>query len=225
MEIKGIKEGILVTIDEQDWSKFRHDLIKHIQSNLEFFKGAHLFLDVGNLVVRAREMGSLRDLLSELGVILSGVLTLSMETQETIRLLGLTTDVRKPIVKTGTQLRPLDTVLSGDSAILIHRTMRSGFKVAYQGHVVVLGDVNPGAEIVASGSVVIWGRLRGTVHAGAQGDTKAVVCALELAPSLLRIATKIATTPKDTQKPQPEVASIKDNQIIAETWQHKQGDL
>jgi len=108
MEIKGIKEGILVTIDEQDWSKFRHDLIKHIQSNLEFFKGAHLFLDVGNLVVRAREMGSLRDLLSELGVILSGVLTLSMETQETIRLLGLTTDVRKPIVKTGTQLRPLE---------------------------------------------------------------------------------------------------------------------
>lgn len=220
MEIKGIKEGILVTIDEQDWSKFRHDLIKHIQSNLEFFKGAHLFLDVGNLVVRAREMRRLRDLLSELGVNLSGVLTLSMETQETIRLLGLTTDVRNPIVKTGAQLRPLDTVLSGDSAILIHRTMRSGFKVAYQGHVVVLGDVNPGAEIVASGSVVIWGRLRGTVHAGAEGDTKAVICALELAPSLLRIATKIATTPKDSQKPQPEVASIKDDQIIAEPWQH-----
>lgn len=103
---------------------------------------------------------------------------------------------------------------------MIQRTMRSGFKVAYQGHVVVLGDVNPGAEIFASGSIIVWGRLRGTAHAGAEGDETAVVCALELTPTQLRIASKAATTPQDQEQLQPEIASIKDNQIIAEPWQH-----
>jgi septum site-determining protein MinC len=82
-----------------------------------------------------------------------------------------------------------------------------------------LGDVNPGAEIVASGCVVVWGRLRGTVHAGAEGDETAVICALDLSPMQLRIASHVATAPQDNDKPQPEVASIKDDQIIAEPWQ------
>jgi septum site-determining protein MinC len=116
-------------------------------------------------------------------------------------------------------MKPLDTVLAGEPAVMIHRTMRSGFKVAYQGHVVVLGDVNPGAEIVASGSIVVWGRLRGTVHAGADGDEAAVICALDLSPMQLRIASKIATSPQDSETPQPEIASIKEDQIIAEPWQ------
>jgi septum site-determining protein MinC len=122
-------------------------------------------------------------------------------------------------LKADQKLKPLDTALSGEAAIFIRRTMRSGFKVAYQGHVIVLGDVNPGAEIIASGSVVVWGRLRGTVHAGAEGDLAAVVCALDLSPTQLRIASKITTTPQDHVDPKPEIASIVEDQIIAEPWQ------
>ncbi len=82
-----------------------------------------------------------------------------------------------------------------------------------------MGDVNPGAEIVAAGSVVIWGRLRGVVHAGAGGDEQAIVCALELSPTQLRIAGDIAISPIKPGKKQPEVARIENGLIIAEPWQ------
>ena len=97
--------------------------------------------------------------------------------------------------------------------------MRSGAKVTHEGSVVVLGDVNPGAEVVAGGSVIVWGRLRGVVHAGAGGDEKAVVCALELAPTQLRIAGEIAVSPKKQGKNQPEVARLKEGQLVAEPWE------
>ena len=71
--------------------------------------------------------------------------------------------------------------------------------------------------------MIVWGRLRGVVHAGAQGDEGALVCALELIPTQLRIAGEIAVSPKKTGKGQPEVASLKDGNLIAEPWQDLTG--
>ena len=225
MEVKGTKDGILVSLEPKEWSEARDELISHIDENRAFFEGARVILDVGDKILRAKELGELRDTLSNQGVLLSGMLSNSMVTQESAQLLGLITSLKKPETKTKDRMKPLDTMLQGESAVMIQRTMRSGFKVAYQGHVVVLGDVNPGAEIIASGSIVVWGRLRGTAHAGAEGDETAVVCALDLSPTQLRIASKAATTPQDQEQPHPEIASIKENQIIAEPWSHKQGAL
>ncbi|HEX7008861.1 MAG TPA: septum site-determining protein MinC, partial [Phycisphaeraceae bacterium] len=87
--------------------------------------------------------------------------------------------------------RPVARVAESEErgeAALVQRTLRSGQVVRHQGHLTVLGDVNPGAEVIAGGSVVVWGRVRGTVHAGALGDRSAQICALELAPTQLRIA-------------------------------------
>ena len=113
--------------------------------------------------------------------------------------------------------------LPADAAKWVKGPLRSGVKIQYDGDVVVMGDVNPGAEIVAGGSVIIWGRLRGVVHAGAQGNEKAVVCALELAPTQLRIAGGIAVSPKKQGKKQPEVAHLKDGQLVAVPWQDVTG--
>lgn len=220
MDIKGTKDGILVTLQSQDWQEAKRNVIEQIQAKQEFFLGACLVLDVGHLVLGANELEELRDILSEYSVDLTGVLSESIVTQQTAKLLGLKTKIAKLRAKSDKNLKPLDTVFAGEPAVLLHRTMRSGFKVAYQGHVIVLGDVNPGAEIIASGCVIVWGRLRGMVHAGADGDDSAVVCALDLSPMQLRIASKIATTPQDVENSQPEIASIKDDQIIAEPWHH-----
>jgi septum site-determining protein MinC len=72
--------------------------------------------------------------------------------------------------------------------------------------------------VIATGNVVVWGRLRGVVHAGAEGDEQAVICALDLAPLQLRIAGQIAITPQRKGKLQPEMAHIKDGQVVAEVW-------
>ncbi|HCU57921.1 MAG TPA: septum site-determining protein MinC [Anaerolineaceae bacterium] len=220
MEIKGTKDGILVNLENQDWLEAKGDLVGQIDARLDFFNGAQLILDVGNNVLRAKELGELRDFLSEKGVLLSGIISQSIVTKETAQMLGMTTKLTKLIEKPVKKMKPLDTVIAGEAAVMIHRTMRSGFKVAYQGHVVVLGDVNPGAEIIASGSIVVWGHLRGMVHAGAEGDEEAVVCALDLSPMQLRIGSHVAVSPPESGKPQPEIASVKENQIIAEPWQY-----
>jgi septum site-determining protein MinC len=86
--------------------------------------------------------------------------------------------------------------------------------------VVIFGDVNPGAEVIAGGNIIVWGRIRGVVHAGVDGDEKAVVCALDLAPTQLRIADKIAVSPKKQGKIQPETARLEGDRIVAESWQH-----
>ena len=100
-------------------------------------------------------------------------------------------------------------------ATLYHRgTLRGGQALHNLGNLVVIGDVNPGAELVASGDVVVFGALRGVAHAGAQGDRSARVIALELAPTQLRIATLIATSDPGTKARGPEHASIVDERIL-----------
>ena len=111
-------------------------------------------------------------------------------------------------------------VLPRDTA-LVRRTLRSGQRVISRCNVVVLGDVNPGAEIVADGHVVVLGVLRGVVHAGARGDCGATVTALSLLPTQIRIASHI-TRPPDGSKPpeacEPEVASLKDGEVVIEKY-------
>lgn len=216
MEIKGTKEGILVTINEPDWLKTKSSLIELIQEKREFFLGAQLLVGVGNIILTGKDIGELSRALETHGVVLSGVLSESLVTQEAARAIGLKTSTSKP--RMVNKIKPIDTFLAGQPAIMIRRTMRSGFKAAYQGHVVVLGDVNPGAEIIATGCIIVWGHLRGTAHAGAEGDEEAVVCALDLSPMQLRIASSVATSPSDQEEPKPEIARIKDGQIIAELW-------
>jgi septum site-determining protein MinC len=108
------------------------------------------------------------------------------------------------------------------NGLLLHETLRSGQAAYHEGHVIVVGDVNPGAEIISGGTVIVWGKLRGLVHAGAHGDYSAMICALELNPTQLRIADQIAISPgQQRRNPIPEQASIQDDQIVAEAWQTK----
>ena len=216
IQIKGLRDGLLVTLGEGGWSILHSSLILQIDEKPEFFKGAKLALDVGNQELHVSEMTDLRDELSDREIILWAVLSNSSTTENTAQMLGLATRLSKVRPDTPVQVKP---VSSEDSAMWVKRTVRSGVRLEYEGNVVVLGDVNPGAEVVAGGSVVVWGRLRGVVHAGATGDTDAVVCALDLSPTQLRIAAEIATTPERRSQPIPEMARLKDGHLIAEPWQ------
>ena len=86
--------------------------------------------------------------------------------------------------------------------------------------VVVVGDVNPGAEIIAEGNVIIWGRVRGLVHAGSKGNRKSIICGLDLSAAQLRIADEIAAAMKPQKPSRPEVVSLtKEGRLQAEPWQ------
>lgn len=84
-----------------------------------------------------------------------------------------------------------------DQTLLVRRTLRSGQRIFYDGHVVIVGDVNPGAMVTCSGDIVVMGRLRGVAHAGAGGNVGARVMAFRLQPTQLRIAHYISRAPDD----------------------------
>jgi septum site-determining protein MinC len=63
------------------------------------------------------------------------------------------------------------------------------------------------------------------VHAGAEGNEQAMVCALDLSPTQLRIAGLIALAPKRRGKPQPEIARLTNGQVVAELWDPKREKL
>lgn len=108
----------------------------------------------------------------------------------------------------------------GRATATLHRTLRSGAVVRFDGDLYVFGDVNPGAQIVATGNIVVLGALKGVAHAGAAGDESAFILAFDLRPTQLRIARKIAVPParKSNAPPPPEVASVSEGQITIEAY-------
>lgn len=219
IQFKGIREGLLVSIGSGAWPDVNAALLEEFEKQGDFLRGAKLILDVENHILDATTLGKLRDTLSDQGFSLWAVLSNSPLTEKTAQTLGLATRIHQANPKPENQ--PLDTEFTGEEAILVRRTLRSGYNLEYPGHITVIGDVNPGAEIIASGDIVVWGRLRGLAHAGAEGNENAVVCALFLSPIQLRIAGKIAIPPQGRQDAVPEIASIRDGKVIAESWVHR----
>ncbi len=219
VNLKGIKEGLLVTIGDGDWEEASRILLEKLREKAEFFRGARVVLQLGGRALGAADLGRLRDRLGDLQINLWTVLSESTVTANAAGVLGLETSLPKPKRSAAApELPPIDPMEDGSQAILVNRTLRSGKSVRFPGHVVILGDVNAGAEVIAGGNIVVWGRIRGTVQAGCEGDVHAIICALDLAPTQLRIANAIATSPKRRGKPEPEIAKIKDGQIVAERW-------
>lgn len=225
IQIKGIRDGLLVSLGEAGWPVVQRALLERIEAQPDFFKGARLSLDVGAQALKSMELIALRDQLSERGITLWAVVSTSPVTENTAQLLGLATRLFKPAPqreapspRAAPGAFPVAKGIDDETALWVNKTLRSGTRIEFAGHVVVFGDVNPGAEIIAGGSVIIWGRLRGFVHAGAQGNKDSVVCALDLSPTQLRVADEIAVAPKRSGRPQPEVVRLKDGHLQAEPW-------
>jgi septum site-determining protein MinC len=213
--IKGIRDGLLISLGGGEWEAARDALLQSIDNQGDFFTGARVALQLGDRSIGPGDLGAVRQALADRDVHLWAVLSESAATRQASADLGLALELAKASPE---DERGIDTELLGDEAVLVHRTLRSGNTIRHPGHVIVIGDVHPGAEIVAGGNVVVWGRLRGVVHAGAKGDAGAVVCALDLAPTQLRIAGQIAVSPDRHGAARPEAARIRDGQLVAEVW-------
>jgi septum site-determining protein MinC len=173
-------------------------------------------MDVGTQVLKVNDLVDLRDRLSERNIALWAVVSESPTTEQTSQLLGLATRISKPRPE---EQRQVAGSISDDTALFINKTLRSGTRVEFPGHIVIVGDVNPGAEIVAEGNVVVWGRVRGMIHAGAKGNRSAFICALDLSANQLRIADEVSAMLKPQKDPRPEIATINsEGRLQAELW-------
>jgi septum site-determining protein MinC len=86
-----------------------------------------------------------------------------------------------------------------DDTLLIQKTLRSGQSIKHSGSVVVLGDINPGAEIIAGGHVLVAGTVRGVIHAGASGNQKATITAFHINPIQISIGGVLFQGPDENR--------------------------
>jgi len=122
---------------------------------------------------------------------------------------GVVSDVRPPTA----------VMQARGETVIVARTVRSGGRIESTGSVVVLGDVNAGAEVIANDDIIVVGTLRGLAHAGAGGNDKAVVWAERIRSPQLRIGSAVAQAGEDGQTGDgPEVAHLKDGVILVRPW-------
>jgi septum site-determining protein MinC len=217
-KIKGLRDGLLITVQDGEWLALEPALLEQIRAQRAFFQGARIALDVGSQILLVNDLVALRDRLSEQGVSLWAVLSESPTTEKTAQLLGLATRISKPRPEETRQFAIDD--LGDETALFLSKTLRSGTRIEFPGHVVIFGDVNPGAEIIAEGNVLVWGRVRGMIHAGAKGNTSAYICALDLSPTQLRIASEVSAMLKPQREPRPEIARLNDDgKLQSIPWQ------
>ncbi len=229
INIKGIREGLLIIVDDGlPYDEMRDLLEAELAEKEAFLQGSQITLQVGSRPLRTSQLLQIQKLFIRHDLALRAILSDEATTRAAARdmgfatrLAGSHTDLDGNFIadEASATAVPHSNGDNQPSGLVLKETLRSGRRVFHEGDVVIIGDVNPGAELIAGGDVIVWGRLRGLVHAGALGNESAIICALDLSPTQLRIAGQIAIAPTEKEKnPKPETAVIRDGQIVAEQW-------
>jgi len=205
---KGVRDGIRIYIDSNfSKAQIMDALQRKIESGRRFFQGSQTNLTFIGKKLTPDEQQVIIDLISrEINV---GSITFEMTEMEN-------SDIRP--------IDPFDGIEEGMTRF-VRGTIRSGQLVSYKGNVVIIGDVNPGGEIVAEGNIIVMGTLRGMAHAGATGNNGAVVVAFSLLPTQLRIGSVIARPPEGevVKASYPEIAYVKDGNLVIEPYLPSKG--
>ncbi len=229
ISFKGTRDGLCITLGEGSW----RDLLDELAQQLDrpgaqsFFRGARVLLETGTRALGVVEIEELISLLAKHQMTLGSVVGENQSPgngqsngshQRPAN--GTIPPPESFVSPDGHELASQPDAADEPPALLLRRTVRSGQVITHPGTIIIIGDINPGAEVVAGGDVIVWGRLRGVVHAGASGNENALVGALSLTPTQLRIGGQIARAPDDrrTRAAPAEIARVRDGLIVVEPW-------
>jgi septum site-determining protein MinC len=223
--IKGTRNGLLLTLEpETPFSELLNALSDRLAEAPGFFRGASLAVDTSRRMLRVSERNQLENLLAhyQMSVMPLDQLGAPHRNGEAETFPSLPSDPGTLASITGTLSETMQVqrdLRETDDTLFLRRTIRSGQAIHHTSNIVIMGDVNPGAEVVAGGDIIVWGVLRGMVHAGYPDNANAYVCSLVLAPVQLRIAHLLSRPPEGAEvQPSPEVAAIRNGRIVVETW-------
>lgn len=204
--IKGLKYGLQLTFaKEATFDDVQANLLDKLESGNGFFiRGTTVFVPKGYFAEDQNE--KLRRMFHRHGMLFSTELK-----RPNLDPPSRDTNKTQKVKATPSTSAPVQNMM------VINRTVRGGQEVKADSSVLICGNVNPGAQIIAGGSIDIRGTCRGFVHAGAFGDKTAFVIADRLMPVQIRIADLVARAPDEPESvDKAERALIKDNMIIFE---------
>lgn len=236
IRVRGTREGLLLTVPDDARAVGPREvaaaLAAHLDSAEAFFSGADVIVDLGERDLGDEEIAYYRQTLEERGVVVRGFTAASPQGRAAIRKAGYHPLQVAPPERVGpgsspplapvAQIHPVNA--EAGEALYLRRTLRSGARIRHHGNLVLLGDINAGAEVAASGDIIVWGTIRGMVHAGALGDDGAIICALGLTPTQLRIGSHYALPPsekKGNAPGTPERVRLENGRLVVEPWKMK----
>ena len=214
---KGSKDGLTILLSEEpDFETLKISFEKKVKDASPFFQGAKV-----NLVFQGRT------LLQEEEQVLIEILSKNSQLD-----ISFIHDSEHSVFLATPKQQEIESNSRWDEerTAFYKGTIRSGQNMEFPGSVVIIGDVNPGGQVIAQGNIIILGALKGMVHAGSKGHHNAFVAALSMEPMQLRIGHVISRPPdeknnKNLPTPGPEFAYVHQNRIFIEIMDGKMSHI
>lgn len=203
--IKGNKYGIVVVLDAvMEYSQLREEIAEKFRADAKFFDKAQMAISFEGREITNEEQRDILNIIAE-------------ETDLRIICVVDNDTKREEAFKKALDEKLME--LSNNTGQFYKGNLRSGQVLESETSIIVIGDVNPGARIVSKGNIIVLGSLKGTVFAGATGNTNSFVLALDMNPGQIRIADTIARSPDKPAKSaakETKIAFLEDGNIYIE---------
>lgn len=191
-------DKIVITINEEaEIAEIEKELEKKVKDLKKLYKEEKTPIFVTGKTLKNKEMEKIKEIIqSNIDV------KIEFESPTTLGLHGIKKTFEREIKNSDTKF--------------FKGSLRSGKKLEYEGSIVILGDVNGGAEVVSGDNIVILGDLRGLAHAGAKGNKKAIIAANSIETPQLRIANIVKEIEREEVYDKHRYAYVEENNIILE---------
>ena len=178
----------------ETWQELKH-LLKTKEQSWQI--GTNVCLVAKDRLLDARQLQTIAETLDDAQLSLSKVSTNRRQTAVAAATSGYSVE-QKAIAQPLIVAPPDSEVATSPLAepLYLQSTVRSGVEIRHPGTIVIFGDLNPGGKAIAAGDILVWGRLRGIAHAGAQGNAQSRIAALQMEFTQLRIADAVARAPR-----------------------------
>lgn len=209
--LKSNPHGINLILDpDMPFTELKKEILKKFEESDRFFKNAKIGLSFEGRVLSQEQEYEILDLI---------------EKNTTIHVVCIIENDERIDVYYAEKIRAFEDAQAGRTGEFYKGTLRSGQVIECESSIVILGDVNPGAKIIARGNIVILGSLKGNAYAGAAGDESAFVAALDMDPVQIRIGDAIGRSAdkgplsaiKNRKKVmEPQIAIVSEDGILIE---------
>ncbi|MBQ5734052.1 MAG: septum site-determining protein MinC [Lachnospiraceae bacterium] len=205
--IKGDKYGIVLVMDkDMPFSDLLEKIAEKFSSAAKFYGNATMAISFKGRKLTVEEEKQILD-------------TIESNTKLNIICVVDTDEERQEMFKKAVEAKLM--AQSTGTGQFHKGTLRSGQVLESESSIIILGDVNPGAKVIAKGNVIVLGSLKGTIYAGINGNENAFVVALYMNPVQIRIGDTIARSPDDAiskknMDMEPKIAFVESGNIYIE---------
>ena len=206
--MKGTKSGIILVLDDTiDFENLKLQVAEKFSQSATFLGNATIALSFEGRELTEEEQKQVLDIIHDNSNL--NIVCIAETDPEKETLLGRSLEQRLMALTTNT-------------GQFYKGNLRSGQVFESETSIIILGDVNPGAKVVSKGNIIVLGSLKGNAYAGVDGNDKAFIIALDMAPVHVKIADLFARPleekPKKNQVKEPKIVYVEDGDIYIEPF-------